>query len=378
MIWLATCGAHATSLQLTQEEQIWLKEHKTIRISGPQAFPPFQFFDDKGSFSGMASDYIYHIASMVGLQIEVAEKQPWPKILNKIENREIDLLTCAAITEKRSNYLLYTKHHFSFPLIIISRKDAPFIEGLQSLHHKRVAVVRKNAIIEWMHRDKIAFIPHYVNTPVEALREVSLGNADFTIDNLATATYFIEKLGLANLKIAAPTSYENYTLSIAVRKDWPELVSIFDKGLIAMSQDKKDEIRQRVLAVRYEHGIEVKDIATWVALVSGIALLLVLTFYLWNRKLATEIQERKRVQLEKELLIMELTDTIQETNTLRGILPICSECKNIRDDKGYWTQIEDYISKHSDADFSHGICPTCVEKLYGGEKWFRQKAGERK
>jgi PAS domain S-box-containing protein len=53
-----------------------------------------------------------------------------------------------------------------------------------------------------------------------------------------------------------------------------------------------------------------------------------------------------------------------EIKQLRGMLPICSSCKKIRDDKGYWNQIEDYIKEHSDAEFSHGICPECVKKLY--------------
>jgi hypothetical protein len=50
--------------------------------------------------------------------------------------------------------------------------------------------------------------------------------------------------------------------------------------------------------------------------------------------------------------------------TLKGLLPICSACKKIRDDKGYWSQIDAYISKHSEAEFTHGICPECAKKLY--------------
>ncbi len=58
------------------------------------------------------------------------------------------------------------------------------------------------------------------------------------------------------------------------------------------------------------------------------------------------------------------SDYLSEIKTLRGILPICSYCKQIRDDKGYWSQIESYIRKHSDAEFSHGICPECAKKHY--------------
>ncbi|MCX5863721.1 MAG: DUF3365 domain-containing protein [Deltaproteobacteria bacterium] len=60
----------------------------------------------------------------------------------------------------------------------------------------------------------------------------------------------------------------------------------------------------------------------------------------------------------------ELTLAMAKVKTLKGLLPICASCKKIRDDQGYWTQIENYIHKHSDAEFSHGICPDCAKKLY--------------
>ncbi len=77
-----------------------------------------------------------------------------------------------------------------------------------------------------------------------------------------------------------------------------------------------------------------------------------------------EIERRKRVERERDKIIQELQETLSEVKTLRGFLPICANCKNIRDDKGYWTQIETYISDHSEAEFSHSICPKCAKKLY--------------
>ncbi len=67
--------------------------------------------------------------------------------------------------------------------------------------------------------------------------------------------------------------------------------------------------------------------------------------------------QRKMIHEEKER-------TLSKVKILNGLLPICTSCKKIRDDKGYWEQIESYISQHSEADFSHGICPDCVKKLY--------------
>jgi HAMP domain-containing protein len=76
-------------------------------------------------------------------------------------------------------------------------------------------------------------------------------------------------------------------------------------------------------------------------------------------------EELLRLNLEKELAIDGLKEALNKISTLRGLLPICAACKKIRDDKGYWKQIETYIMEHTDADFSHGICPDCAEELYG-------------
>jgi PAS domain S-box-containing protein len=77
-----------------------------------------------------------------------------------------------------------------------------------------------------------------------------------------------------------------------------------------------------------------------------------------------DISVRVKVEQEKEALIQELQGTLSQIKQLSGLLPICASCKKIRDDKGYWNQIESYIKKHSEAKFSHGICPECARRLY--------------
>lgn len=74
--------------------------------------------------------------------------------------------------------------------------------------------------------------------------------------------------------------------------------------------------------------------------------------------------ERKKMMVEREKLRQELEDALDQVKLLSGFLPICCSCKKIRDDKGYWQQIEMYISNHSDVQFSHGICEECSKKLY--------------
>ena len=81
--------------------------------------------------------------------------------------------------------------------------------------------------------------------------------------------------------------------------------------------------------------------------------------------LQQEIIERKRIEEEREKLIKDLQEAFARVKVLSGMLPICSSCKKIRDDRGYWNQIEVYVRDHSDAEFTHGLCPDCAQKYYG-------------
>jgi len=80
--------------------------------------------------------------------------------------------------------------------------------------------------------------------------------------------------------------------------------------------------------------------------------------------IARDITERKKLEAEREKLVEDLQEAVAKIKTLSGMLPICASCKKIRDDQGYWNILESYISKHTDASFSHGICPDCAKKAY--------------
>ena len=83
-----------------------------------------------------------------------------------------------------------------------------------------------------------------------------------------------------------------------------------------------------------------------------------------NENLTLEVADRKRAEQELEKVVVELQQALAHVKKLSGFLPICASCKKIRDDKGYWQQIEQYITDHSEALFSHGLCPECAKRLY--------------
>jgi len=92
-----------------------------------------------------------------------------------------------------------------------------------------------------------------------------------------------------------------------------------------------------------------------------------------NKELVARVQAMERIkraedalrekERQQENLILKLQEALREIRTLKGLIPICATCKKIRDDEGYWNQLESYITRHTGAVFSHGICPDCAEKM---------------
>jgi len=93
-----------------------------------------------------------------------------------------------------------------------------------------------------------------------------------------------------------------------------------------------------------------------------LSLVLLSTIFFITRKAERSLLEQEKTEAEKKNLIAELRQALEEVKSLRGIIPICSYCKQIRDDQGQWKKLEAYIHEHSDAEFSHGICPECLAR----------------
>lgn len=150
-----------------------------------------------------------------------------------------------------------------------------------------------------------------------------------------------------------------YTRNELLGKKLPEIGAFKD---IEASKAAFEELQRNGYA-RYENlPLKAKD-------GRAIAVEFVSNVYLVNHNEVIQcnirdITERKKAEEERERLILELRDALSKVRTLSGMLPICASCKKIRNDKGYWEQIETYLENHSEAEFTHGICSDCAKKLY--------------
>lgn len=358
----------AEDIGLSEEEKEWLSKHKIFRLGVGVAFPPFQYVekvDGEYRFQGMVSDYVRLLEKRLGVSMEVVFGISFKEALEMGRKREIDIFPCVAHTPERSEFLNFTKPYLSYPLVILTRTKAPFIGSVEGINGRRISIVKALATYSKMQNDYPHLNANYVfrENVSQVLEAVSLGEADVCIVNLAVASYYIQR-GFTNVKVAAPTSWRNNNLSIGVRNDWPILLRIMEKALASISLEEKDKIKQRWIAVRYEHGIKSGDIWKWSIIIGSIILLAMAVIFAWNRSLQKEIKTRKEAEAAREELIKELRTALDEVKTLQGFIPICANCHKIRDDAGYWQKVEQYIQDRTEATFSHSICPDCVSELY--------------
>jgi PAS domain S-box-containing protein len=151
---------------------------------------------------------------------------------------------------------------------------------------------------------------------------------------------------------------------------------IFPAPVAELFRSQDDEVKKQKIPLEFEETV---------SLVDGEHTFITLKFPVTDIHgtihaiggFCTDITERTKFEEEKKILIQNLQKALDEVTILRGIIPICASCKSIRDDKGYWNQIEAYFTKYSDVKFTHSLCPLCMEKIFGREEWYQKKYATR-
>lgn len=289
-------------IKLTESEQQWIKQYKTIRLGIDPEFAPFEYLDED-RYQGMASDYVKLLNQRLNLNMQIVRGGlSWKEVISNAEKGEIDVLPAVGITEQRQQYLSFTQPYLNFHRVIVTREDAPFIAGLQDLHTLQVAVQADSSHYGYI-TEQSDINPVVYSTLQESLMAVSGGEVDSFIGNVASVTYWIRKLNLTNLKIAAPVSTDVQSLHFAVRKDWPELTSILQKGLDSISPRQRKIISEKWLSVEYSPTVDYSLL--WNLLIA--CTMLVGTVLLWNIMLNRKVRMRT-AQLEYSASYDQLTD----------------------------------------------------------------------
>jgi polar amino acid transport system substrate-binding protein len=279
-------GAH-----LDKAEIQWLADHPEIRLGVDPQWQPFEYFDKQGKYAGMGADYLGIVSRALGVELTPQPGRSWPQVLDAIQARELDVIPLIAPTSERSAYLNFTRPYLSTPMVIFVEQRKPFISGLDNLRGAKVGVVKgyvTEAILRQNHQELAL---HPVATVEEGMKAIAAGDLDAFVGYLATGSHTIGRLNLLNVKVAAQTPYV-LALSMAVRKDWPQLIPILEKALDTITPQAESRIRARWSSVRFDHGVDFASVLV-VALPAAVVLLLIIAAFIFaNRRLRTEIADR--------------------------------------------------------------------------------------
>ena len=282
---------------LTAEEKSWLIDHDTFHLGVDPSWPPFEFFDDDGVYSGVSSGFVEIIAARLGVTMSPLEGLSWLQVMEKAKAGEIDILPAVSQTPEREKYLNFTKPYISFPVVIATRKDAAFVDSLASLEGKKVGVVLGYSTQEFLQSNHKDLPLVLTETLSEGLQLLDDGQIDAFVDNLAAITHELDRANLDNLKIASPTPYK-YDLSMAVRKDLPELIPVLEKALETIPDRERTRIINSWIAIQVKYGFDMKAILVWAVPIGLFAILVIVAVVLVNRRMSNEILERKQAEQE--------------------------------------------------------------------------------
>ena len=276
---------------LSNREQAWLREHPIIRVAQDPGWPPVEFINEQGEFSGISQDYLNLVEQLLGVKFERVKNLTWLAAFTQLKRWEIDMTTSVAVTPQRAEFWAFTKPYLTLPIVIATQMDVTYIADIRELLGKEVAVVENYAIDEWLKKDFPDIRRVHVNSARQGLEMLQRGQVFAYLDNLLIIGYYQAKMKASSIKIAGQTPYAN-AQCMAVRKDWAPLAGILQKALESIQETQRKDIYRKWLPVRYEHGFDYVLFWKVVAVLGMVILLLII----WNWKLAREIASRKRAE----------------------------------------------------------------------------------
>lgn len=304
--------AHAQSAvaRLDVAESKWLHNHPVLRLAPDPEFKPIEYFDEAGNYQGIAAENIRLLEQKLGIKITIVRKKNWDEVLSAFKRGEVEMLGAVVPTTARSSFMLFSDPLFDVAGGIFVRMghDQQHLT-LKELRGMRVSVVSNYTAHDILRTTHPEITLDVVPTTLIGLEKLSFGMTDAFVENIATASYYLQESALTNIRLVGTTDF-NYRWAIGIRKDLPMLQRILNKGLKQISDEERRQINSKWVPV-VQPGWRLSR-STIGGMVAGVALLITITVIVWNRSLSREINERKRVEAELESVNITLEQRIAQ------------------------------------------------------------------
>ena len=228
-------AAETTPSFLTAEERAWLQSHAAEICVAPEVnYPPFSFVE-AGVWRGLSADILRLVEGKLGAKFPILEAQNLDALLSRAQSGAPGIVTSVRETPERSQYLSFTEPYVSLPTAIIVKTGLEHGQWPEAFAGKRVAVGKGYGVQKFLEQNfpglKLVLVPD----DLDGLRQLSFGEIDAVIMDVASASFFIEREKITNLRVLSPFEYR-YDLRLAVRKDLPVLREILAKTLRAIPE----------------------------------------------------------------------------------------------------------------------------------------------
>jgi polar amino acid transport system substrate-binding protein len=330
---------------------------------------PYEFRDAQGQAAGFNVDLFRAVARSEGLSADLWA-DTWSLVRGRLDRGQLDGLTGMFHTAERERAYAFSAPFAQVDYVLFLRDGGPVLQTFEDLQRHTVLVEAGTAIEELLIQRGAGTLLLPVPGERPALERLAAGAADAALLTQLGGTAILRQLGVNNVHQAGG-SLVSLDYCFATRRNNQALVQRFDVGLAAIrSSGEFDQLHRRWFGVEDGRPALRRALQVGAAVVTGL-LLLVAVALLWNRSLRRQVAERTRAieqqqqNLEKAVRARtsELEHALEDVKRLSGLIPICASCKKVREDSGYWTQVEQFVSRRSEATFSHGICPDCAERL---------------
>ena len=323
---------------LTPEERLWLTQNQPrLVLAVETGYAPFVFLDPKDQPTGFAHDYMRLIESKLDTRFKQRRFSSLNDIFEKVHSGEIHIVNAVTNTPERAKFLAMTSSFVSVPNVIVVKKERSGQMREKDLLKLKVSLVKSYAVTEHLKNTNPGFAPNLVPDDLTALLNVSFGQSDAAVIDLATASYLISQKGISNLRVAGEVDF-NIRLAIGSPIGEPVLHSILQKGLDAVTEEERQEIRNRWISAPSQ-GI-FADRRFWVVAgsVLFIVLVVIAVILIWNRILRQQLafrtealaKERKYIA-ERNQLELQLSRRLRHRDIMERITQISLNSTSIEE-----------------------------------------------
>jgi diguanylate cyclase (GGDEF)-like protein/PAS domain S-box-containing protein len=265
--------ASVSALQLTVEEQAWIKNHPVITVAANHGWEPISFLSESKEIRGISIDYLKRLESMLGIEFQLVRSVENPAI----EKADVIAATTNLNTLKNSRFTPLKSPYIRIPFVIFTRKDSDGIHQLADLRGKKVVVFKTGLVAEMLAKDYPDIQLYKADIAEEALSALTSGVVDAYVGNLLIVTHVARDQGFGNIKAVGHTPY-NAPIYMAVRNDWPELASILQKSLNSLSGTEAQAILHNWEGITYERQTDFYLLV----LIGGTVLAVIASLAFWN------------------------------------------------------------------------------------------------